>query len=226
MAQGFTDFTGASVGSDPPAGWTARGSASAAWRVGAGPVVEWEDTESRFDFLTWDVPGNVSGDIEVCGEFESTNGGGGQGGICLQVQATGESGYFVGLAFGGLGFDEIFSNLVDAGAEDAIGAGVAFTWSINTLYRMRLRKFSSDNILRSRVWLAGDSEPGTWNLSLVADTTFTSGFVGLFGRNANGIKTWRRFGYGTDGDPAPFEPLGGAPSVASIIANITRNTAG
>jgi hypothetical protein len=220
MAQGFTDFTGATVGADPPSGWTARGDASAAWRVGAGPVVEWEDTDNRFDFLTWDAAGSVSGDIEIFGEFESTSGSGGQGGLCLQVQASGLNGYYAGFALGGLGFDEVFTNVIVGGVEGGAGVGAAFPWAINTPQRIRLRKLSSDNILRVRAWLATDPEPGTWTVSLGADTSFTSGYVGLFARNLSGVKTWRKFGYGTAGDPAPTAPLNGG-LIRPFIAPIT-----
>jgi hypothetical protein len=212
MPKWYTDFTGATVGADPPTGWTARGDATENWRVGAGPVVEWEDIPftPRFDFLTWDVPGSISGNIDIFGEFESTSGGGGQGGLCLQVQAGAVSGYFGGFAFGGLGFDEVFVNSIAAGVEGSSGVGAAFPWAVNTPQRMRLRKFAADNIVRVRAWLATDPEPVTWTASLAPDTTFSSGFVGLYARNPNGVKTWRRFGVSTDGDNAPTAPLGGS----------------
>lgn len=209
MAQFYTDFTGATVGADPPTGWTARWDATLNWRVGTGPVVEWEDgSTSRFDVLSWDTPGNVSGEIEVYGEFETTNGGGAQCGLAIQAQTGATSGYYATLNFGGLGFDEVGMARMDSGVENLLG-GAAFTWATSTLYSMRLRKFS-DNIVRVRVWATAGSEPGTWNFSSTADTTYSSGVVGLFARGLNGVKTWRKFGVGTAGDAAPTAPVSGA----------------
>jgi hypothetical protein len=209
MAQFYTDFTGASVGADPPTGWTERWDASGNWRVGTGPVVEWEDIPftARYDVLSWDTPGSVSGEIEVFAEFRTSSGSGAQCGVAIQAQTGATSGYYATLSFGGLGFDELTFGRMDAGVETF--DGTAFTWAVDTLYHMRMRKFS-DNIVRIRVWAAADSEPGTWTYNSSADTTYSSGVVGLFARNPNGVKTFTRFGVGTAGDAAPTAPVSGA----------------
>ncbi len=218
MAQFYTDFTGAPVGPDPPPDWTERWDASGNWRVGAGPVVEWEDIPfiPRYDFLSWNTPGAVTGEIEVFAEFESTSGGGAQLGVVIQGQAGATSGYYMCLAFGGLGFDEIYTSRIDSGTENGL-ANTPFPWAVNTLQRVRMRKFS-DNIVRVRAWPSSVGEPVPWSFSSAADTTYSSGLVGLFARNPNGIKTFRRFGVGTAGDPAPTAPLGSGGSPAYAYA--------
>jgi len=213
MAQFFTDFTGASVGADPPAGWTARWDATTNWRVGTGPLVEWEapDSTSRFDVLSWDTVGSVSGEIDVFAEFRTSDGTGAQLGVAIQAQTGATSGYAASINFGGSsGFDEVAISRLDAGVESGLG-GASFVWALDTLYQMRLRKFS-DDIVRVRVWAAAGSEPGTWNFSTTADTSYSSGVVGLFARNEAGVKTWTKFGVGTAGDAAPTS----APSGTSI----------
>jgi len=221
MAQFFTDFTGATVGADPPTGWTERWDASGNWRVGTGPVVEWEDIPftPRFDMLSWGTPGSVSGEIEVWGEFRSASGSGAQLGLSIQAQTGASSGYYATLNFGGLGFDDVSIGRLDSGTENGLGSA-AFTWATNTLYQMRLRK-GSDNIIRVRVWAASGSEPGTWNVTTSADTTYSSGVVGLYARNPNGVKTWTRFGVGTAGDAAPTSAPSGT-SVPVIAAGLRQ----
>jgi hypothetical protein len=215
MAQFFTDFTGATVGADPPTGWTERWDASGNWRVGTGPVVEWEDIPftARYDFLSWNTPGSVSGEVEVFAEFRTTSGSGGQCGVVIQGQSGATSGYYMNLAFGGLGFDEIYTARIDSGTDNGL-ANTPFTWATGTLYSVRMRKFS-DNIVRVRVWASSGSEPGTWNFSSTADTTYSSGLVGLFARNPNGVKTFTRFGVGTAGDAAPTSATS-TPTISSV----------
>jgi hypothetical protein len=98
---------------------------------------------------------------------------------------------------------------------DATFEQAAFTWTANTLYHVRMRKFS-DNIVRLRVWAAADSEPGTWTVQFgSADTTYSSGVVGLFARNPTGVKAFRKFGVGTAGDAAPTSGTS-TPSISSV----------
>lgn len=44
----------------------------------------------------------------------------------------------------------------------------------------------SGTTVRARVWLVGDVEPGTWDIS-VTDSTFTSGFIGFSGESTGGV---------------------------------------
>lgn len=215
MAQGFTNFAGAPIGADPPPGWSEEWTASGNFRVAAGPVVEWEDIPFivRNDFLAWNAPGVLSGQVEVFAELQSTSGGGAQAGVVLQGQTGVTSGYYASLNFGGLGFDEVAIGRFDSGILESLGSS-AFPWAVNTPQSIRLRK-GLDNILRVRAWPSSIAEPGTWNVVTAVDTTYSSGRVGLFALNPNGIKTFLRFGFGTDGDPAPTAPLGGSAAAAA-----------
>lgn len=232
MTQHFTDFSGNTVGSTPPLGWTRRWNAMPApdgFRVSdsdpGAPVVpvagfEGDLNVSTFDTLTWDAVGSVSGDVEIYCVFRASNGSATPGGLALCVSTSGINGYCAGPADGGTG---IVLSILTAGVENFdVGA---YSWTIDTDIAMRFRYESAANTLRVRAWLDGSSEPGTWTHSRNDATGFTSGEVGLFGRHHSGLRIWKKVGVGTGGDPAPTAPLGNA-GPSSIIANIRRSIAG
>jgi hypothetical protein len=63
-------------------------------------------------------------------------------------------------------------------------------------------QFSGSNY-KARVWLDGDSEPGTWNVESTDSTYGTAGSVGLCKGNNTTSHEWSMFGVGTNGDTAP-----------------------
>lgn len=204
MAQFFTDFTGESVGASPPTGWTPRWSATTSWDVATGPVVTWTGGSTVFDILSWDAVGSVSGDVEIAAMMQSTAENITQCGVGIQGSTSDTSGYHASLFNVSATFSLELTRL-DAGAETNL-ALPAFTWAINTDFWIRLQK--TGNTVRARAWQDGSSEPGTW-LASVTDSTFSSGVVGIFARNLNGVKTFKKVGVGTDGDAAPLSGGGG-----------------
>jgi hypothetical protein len=67
---------------------------------------------------------------------------------------------------------------------------------------------------RARIWVDGDSEPGTWNVDSADSTYSTAGHVGLLKGNNTTTQKWRKLGVGTNGDTAPASGGGGNVSVA------------
>lgn len=208
MPQYFTDFAGNSVGAAPPTGWSERWDATGGFEVIAGPYAGWNGVSSVYDFLSWDTIGSISGDCEIVGLIRSSFGSGAQTGLVIHGSIAATSGYVVNL--GGSG-NELSIVRMDSGTENII-AGPAFTWALNTDYRLRVQR--SGTAWRARVWADGAGEPGTW-LYDSTDATYTSGHLGLFARNLNGTKTWKWIGVGTGGDPAPMGPVAaGSPAYA------------
>jgi len=62
-------------------------------------------------------------------------------------------------------------------------AEVGFTWSENDWYYLKLD--AQGTTIRGKAWAVGDSEPGTWNIS-VTDSTYSSGFCGFSGETSSG----------------------------------------
>lgn len=70
-----------------------------------------------------------------------------------------------------------------------------------------------DRLLQMKVWSVDDEEPNDWRLSTVTrDIPADEGWVGLVGFANNAEVFYSKFGVGTDGDPAPTEPLPEAPT--------------
>lgn len=203
MAQYFTDFAGNSVGSTPPTGWTERGTATGGYEVVTGPYAGYNTTTfaNQYDFLTWDTVGSVSGDVEIVGLFRFTNDSF-PGGVALHVQSGSTSGYVGMFTFSG---DVPAIWLVNSGSDSSLDSDTG-TYSVDTDYWIRLQ--ITGTTVRARYWADGGSEPGTWQSS-ATDTTFTSGYVGLFARNWPGTRTWKKIGVGTGGDAAPTSAGGG-----------------
>ena len=79
---------------------------------------------------------------------------------------------------------------------------VSFSSANNTKYKSRFSVIGT--ALKSKIWLASDSEPG-WMVELTNDAITAAGYCGLYGHG----RDFALFGYGvgTDGDPAPSEPI-------------------
>lgn len=213
MAQYFTDFTGASVGAAPPAGWTERWDATTLWEVVTGPYVQWttDGASSRQDGLSWDTPGSITGDCQIAVLCRSTFAAGSQCGAIIHASTAAISGYSVCLS--GVG-DELAASRLDAGVETLLTVG-SFTWTNDTDYWIRAER--TGTTFRARAWAFGGSEPGTWAVSNT-DATYSSGVIGLFARNLNGDKIFKAVGVGTGGDAAPLSGSGGGISLAWIRA--------
>jgi hypothetical protein len=207
MAQYFTDFAGNTVGTGYPTGWTARWDATTLWDIVAGPYVQWTTDfgSSRQDGLSWDTPGSISGDCQIAVLCRTNFASGSQCGAIIHASTAATSGYAVCLS--GLG-DELAVTRLDAGAETLLTGG-SFTWAVNTDYWIRVER--TGTTIRARAWADGAGEPGTWAFSNT-DATYSSGVIGLFARNLNGDKIFKRVGVGTAGDAAPLS----APSGSSI----------
>ena len=91
-----------------------------------------------------------------------------------------------------------------SGTFGSIGSSSKSPYSTGQRVAQRFR--INGNNLRLKTWLASDPEPSSWGLE-TQDTDITAaGWVGLFTYRGNGVRVWL-VGIGTDGDPAPTEPV-------------------
>jgi|GEM_PF-6589452 len=74
--------------------------------------------------------------------------------------------------------------------------------------RMRVAALNGAQRVYARSWLKGVAEPSTWSIE-IADDTYTTGYAAPVYRDIDDgdERLWGAFGLGTDGDPAPMEPV-------------------
>jgi hypothetical protein len=204
MAQGFTDFTGNTVGATPPTDWVERWAATAFWNTGTGPAIERALADTGYyDALCWEVPGSVVGNKEIVVRIRTSDTGGQPIGAVMDASASGISGYFLTLAFG----TELVLARMDSGTETSIGAGsYTFAHVADTDYWLRFGRNGND--IRGQVWAASGSDPGGW-LFTVTDSTYTTGRMGVYARASFPTVRCTAAGYGTAGDAAPLSGGGG-----------------
>lgn len=81
--------------------------------------------------------------------------------------------------------------------------------SRNDYYHMRLRveDADADYRLHAKYWLEGTDEPDYWLLTIRDITNPRTGWMGLLGFVVRATVYYKNVGIGTDGDPAPTEPV-------------------
>jgi hypothetical protein len=78
----------------------------------------------------------------------------------------------------------------------------------DTWYWMRFRVNGTS--LKARIWANGSSEPGTWTIDSVTDSSISgTGFVGAIAFDSAADPSYDQFGIGTNGDTAPSAPAAG-----------------
>lgn len=99
-------------------------------------------------------------------------------------------------------------------------AGSERTWDV----RFRVKQGEQ----KLKIWQHGTSEPSTWNLETTDTAISAPGGVGFYVPWGNNGRTHiASLGIGTDGDPAPTEPVPTGPGVPTntYTDNITENRA-
>lgn len=203
MATYFLSHAGETSGTTPPANFTERWSASGNWGTNTDCAEHLATGANNFDFLSWDTPGDVSGDAEVLVLLRVNSATGNSCGVVVQGDTAATNGYYITLAGSGT---TIQISRADAGTE-ATFTDAPFTWTSNTDYWIRAGR--SGNDIRARVWADGGSEPGSWTVTLTGDTTYSSGRLGYFARYGFADAQFDQIGVGTGGDTAPSSGGGG-----------------
>jgi hypothetical protein len=98
---------------------------------------------------------------------------------------------------------------MDSGTSVTVGS-LAGTYSSEVWYAIRFRINGSS--LKARIWVAGDAEPGTWDIDSTDSTYSAAGWNGATIANFSTNAAWRKFGFGTGGDTAPSAPISAAAS--------------
>jgi hypothetical protein len=215
MAQYFLSHAGATSSTTPPTGFTERWSASGSWGQNTDCAEHVASGANNFDFLSWDTPGDVSGDAEILVLFRTNSATGNNSGVVVQGSTSATDGYYITLAGSGT---TIQISRADAGSE-ATFTDAAFTWSANTDYWIRAGR--SGNDIRARVWADGGSEPGTWTVTLASDTTYSSGRLGYFARYGFADSQFDQIGVGTGADSAPSSASSGSDGSITATATVT-----
>ena len=102
-------------------------------------------------------------------------------------------------------------------------ATAQFGWTGGVWYGVRFRITGND--LKLRIWEISDPEPNDW-LVETTDSILDSGKAGLGTFSSSIAPTdWDVVGIGTDGDPAPSEPVGVGGEIVQVVAtdNITTS---
>ncbi len=163
------DFSGGSLG----AGWTLAGSGT--WVQSGGVLTQTDNAtglssggvfkQAHLTGQAWNSDQEIVASIRVDSWSVGSFGEWASAGVGVRGNAANGYGYcLVFREAGYVRFQDNFHNL---------GPQVAFTWSLGTWYRMRVR--IEDNVLYGKVWAAADPEPVGWMLALdVAAAGWTS----------------------------------------------------
>lgn len=220
MAQYFTDFTEYTP-SQSPDDWTERfaggaGLIDASVPNGGGAQAMRSNGELRY---SWDEPGTPSGDVEVYARLlntflaDTTDIGNGLRIFLHGVEGGGSppasNYYFNTVTTVAARYTRAVAKFVNDSAS-IIGWGGLYTslpFTANTWYSIVLRREETD--IKLKAWAdESESDPGSYEV-VVVDAILTQGFVGAFRNVQGGGVLWvDKFGVGTDGDPAPTEPVG------------------
>ena len=174
-----TDFREVAAATDPPTGWTKRW-VSTTWTTTAnnalpgarGPRVS--PGGANVCGLNRDEHGTAVTDCDVVTAVYLSSTGM-QAGPVVRGQTGSNAGYV-------MQGDATGANIQVVKPGVAILQTVAFAYSANTLYFMRLR--IQGTTIQGKMWLATSAEPAGWNIS-TSDASYASGFIGLSGYSAN-----------------------------------------
>ena len=213
MATYYTDFSEYSTGVIP-SDW------SDVWRSGSGYTVETvggsiyggQDlqtsiTGTAFNRLcSWDDVSAAHADVEILALLMQDGSIPTSSGISIAVVGRGDAsdgdGYMAGLDNSADQFQIKHNNSVLGSASWTESSGEYF-W-----VRFRLNSTSLD----AKIWVDGDAEPGSWDISITDSTNTAAGYQGFYQRRHGGTKHCDYFAVGTAGDTAPDPPSGDIPN--------------
>jgi len=198
-----TDFSEYEVG-QAPSDW------SMLWRESSWTV---KDDPGRLEHfvtegsgrrgLTWDKPGDITGDVEVSalvrkGDYES--------GVLFQLhlQAYGDAGsdssYYMDVTNAG----NIRINRNRNGGFSVLGSeSLSFSPAFETWYQVVFKR--EGTMLKGKVWPYGTEEPEEWQIEVEDDSHFR-GKVGVGHVTTDVTNEWAFFGVGTNDQEAPRAP--------------------
>lgn len=223
MTQYFDNFSADSIGAPPSSSrWTPFGFASTSGYkvgnvvdIGGGTkglrIVDngWGNASvgyTRTELGTYSPGGSEA--IEIVAKFRFVT----QAGFSAQAGAAGgvQFGHYSVTPYDGTRWWET----EDIGDYLAGTSVFSLTCAMDTWYWVRFRR-ESTGVFKCRIWADGASEPGSWDQTSSADTTFTSGGLGPFSHVANAKMDFALIGIGTGGDPAPTTD--GPPPVTPVL---------
>jgi hypothetical protein len=199
MATYFRDFT------DGIADWTAdRWQTAATWSVSGDELSESGNTQEGISWDDIDADADRD-DFEIYSEISQS----------AWLSSTGHRQYFGRAVDGPTAYvcrmrnNGLQIGKVVGGTNTTIGTGTAFTPVADTWYAVRMRVVGTS--IKARQWLAGDTEPSTWEIDTTDSEVTAAGWVGILaGAVTSTIQKWRKFGVGTNGDTAPTSAGGGS----------------
>ena len=202
-AQYKTDFSEYDVGV-APSDW------STLWRESGWTV---KDDPSRLEHfvtegsgrrgLTWDKPGDITGDVEVSALVKKSKG---DKGVMFQLhlqgsgKASSENSYYLDVTNSG----NIRINRNRNGGFTVLkSTSIPFTPELDTWYEAVFKREGST--LKGKVWSYGEEEPAEWQIE-VEDDSFITGKVGIGHVTTEITNEWAFFGVGTNDAEAPRAP--------------------
>ena len=204
----FTDFSEYTTGVQP-SGWTARwGTSNSTWTVqdvvGAegGKVLRHASTASARRHISWNNA-DVS-DVEVVGKMRLSNNPEFDN-FQLSARGAGAAGTETAYQLMQRGVGTLAFRKLLNGTSTIIGTELPMTWQANVWYWLRFRIIG--NTLQGKVWLDGNSEPGSWQMEHT-DTTSpitAAGWTGFGAFTSAAIQEFDLIGIGFNGDEAPTE---------------------
>ena len=207
-AQYETDFTEYTFG-ERPDGW------SSLWRDSSWTV---RDEPTRLEHvvgtdggrraLTWDMVGEVHGDVEISGVVRAQGARDTMLQIGFHMSGDGgsENAYYLDVKHpeASSAPNRVRINRYQDGAFTGLGSmELPFTVSENTWYRVVLQR--QGDMIRAKMWLDGEEEPASWQI-VAFDHSFNSGQVGVSHFTPGVTNEWAFIGVGTGGEPAPRAP--------------------
>jgi hypothetical protein len=230
----FDDFSG-NTPPTAPSGWTPVNYGS--WTVvtanesGNIIVVDDEAGGNRVHFLVHTATGSIADasaqELEVVTKWRFRTGEtpGANFLACLLVQSTDGSNlgaYVFGPSSATTCRGFIRSSVGGTGTlGGTTDQNLGFTLSANTWYWTRWRR-ETNGIFRGRIWADGSAEPSTWQWeSGSANTTLTTGYIGIGGNSASAESDFDLIGLGI-GQSAPTS-AGGPGNASGALASATTS---
>lgn len=210
MAKYHDDFQSYSTGAGLPTGWTSR------WDGGTWSIVDdagdkflrQVDTSANRRLATWDTIDSDADrdDVEILATIKSASNNASNAHMGIAARCSGSDTTETGYALVMYG-DELVINRYSSGTNTQLGLTTTLSISANTKYKLRFRLNGTS--LKGRVWLDGDSEPGTWNVDVTDSTISAAGWCGCFGfayiaGAPDDNHDWYRIAVATNGDTAEF----------------------